>query len=454
MQLLLKGGFLMSLHFDPCYSRSFLPEDWLTSRTGNLSQAHEMLESGNGTGGEYTGWVQLPDLISPSELTHIKTAAEQIRNQSDVLVIVGIGGSYLGARAVLELLQSPNYNLMERNAPQIFFAGNSLSSDAWNDLRLLLKNKDVSINVISKSGTTIETSAAFLLLRNFLAEKYSSEELQNRIFVTTDPEIGVLRKLAQTEGYETFPIPSNVGGRYSVLTAVGLLPLAVSGIDIDALLEGSKQMREILSLPGESNPAWQYAAARHALHEQGKLVELLVSHDPYFRCFGEWWKQLFGESEGKNGRGIFPATAEFSADLHSMGQYIQDGQRILMETVLHFDNPLTQCPLPNTSEGSSDLDFLNGQDLQFVSQQAFLGTLLAHVDGGVPNLLIRLSKRCAQDVGALIYFFQYSCGLSAYLLEVNPFDQPGVEAYKINMLALLGRPGLEKQREALKSRFC
>ncbi|MDF2839223.1 MAG: glucose-6-phosphate isomerase, partial [Evtepia sp.] len=388
------------------------------------------------------------------ELSHIKAAAQQIRNQSDVLVVVGIGGSYLGARAVLELLRSPNYNLMERNAPQIFFAGNTLSSDAWNDLRLLLHNKDVSINVISKSGTTIETSAAFLLLRNLLAEKYSPEELRKRIYVTTDPEHGILKQMAETEGYDTFAIPCDIGGRYSVLTAVGLLPIAVSGIDIDDLLEGAKQMREILSHPGEHNPAWQYAAARHALYGQGKQVELLASHDPYFRCFGEWWKQLFGESEGKNGCGLFPATAEFSADLHSMGQYIQDGQRILLETVLHFDNSLTHCPLPKTPDANSGLAFLQGQDLQEVSQQAFRGTLLAHVDGGVPNLLIRLSRRCPEDVGRLIYFFQYACGLSAYLLKVNPFDQPGVEAYKMNMLALLGRPGLEKQRETLEARFC
>lgn len=444
----------MSLHFDPCYSRSFLPQDWLSSRLEPLAQAHAMLESGNGPGGEYTGWVSLPHHLDPSEFAHIKAAAEQIRTQSDALVVVGIGGSYLGARAVLELLRSPNYNLMERNAPQIFFTGNTLSSDAWNDLRLLLQNKEVSINVISKSGTTIETSAAFLLLRDFLAEKYSTEELRRRIFVTTDPEQGILKKLAETEGYETFRIPRNIGGRYSVLTAVGLLPIAVSGIDIDALLEGANLMRQELTKPGEHNPAWQYAAARNCLYAQGKQVELLVSHDPYFRSFGEWWKQLFGESEGKNGCGLFPATAEFSADLHSMGQYIQDGQRILLETVIQFDNSLTSCPLPNTPEANAGLEFLQGQDLHFVSQQAFRGTLLAHVDGGVPNLLIHLSRRSPKDVGRLIYFFQFACGLSAYLLGVNPFDQPGVETYKMNMLALLGRPGLEKQRETLQGRIC
>jgi glucose-6-phosphate isomerase len=394
-----------------------------------------MLESGSGPGGEYTGWVHLPQHHDPSELKHIKTAAEQIRNQSDALVVVGIGGSYLGTRAVLEFLLSPNYNLLQKDSPQIFFAGNTLSSDAWNDLRLLLENKDVSVNVISKSGSTIETSSAFLLLRNFLAKKYSPEELRK-------------------QGYETFPIPPNIGGRYSVLTAVGLLPLAACGIDIDAVLDGAKNMRETLSVPGEQNPAFQYAAARHALFKQGKQIELLASHDPYLRCFGEWWKQLFGESEGKNNTGLFPATAEFSADLHSLGQYIQAGQRILLETVIYFDRPLTNCPLPNTSDPNDSLAFLQGQDLQFVSLQAFRGTLLAHVDGGVPNLLIRLSERSAENVGRLIYFFEYACGLSAYLLGVNPFDQPGVEAYKHNMLALLGRPGLEKERNALERRFC
>lgn len=444
----------MSLQFDASYCRTFLPQNWLSSRLEPLSCAHEMLESGNGPGGECTGWVHLPEHFEPSELKHIKAVAEQIRNQSDVLVIVGIGGSYLGTRAVLELLHSPNYNLLGRTGPQIFFAGNSLSSDAWNDLRSLLQDKEVSINVISKSGSTIETSAAYLLLRNFMFEKYSPEEVSRRVFVTTDPEQGILRQLAKTEGYETFPIPSNIGGRYSVLTAVGLLPLAVSGIDIDALLDGAREMRQELSKSGEQNIAWQYAAARHAFYGEGKQIELLVSHDPYVRCFGEWWKQLFGESEGKNNLGLFPATAEFSADLHSLGQYIQAGQRILLETVLYFDSPLTNCPLPHTSDANDSLAFLQGQDLFFVSQQAFRGTLLAHLDGGVPNLLIRLSKRSPENVGRLIYFFEYACGLSAYLLGVNPFDQPGVEAYKQNMLALLGRPGLEAQREALEKRFC
>lgn len=443
----------MSLHFDPSYSQQFLPSDWLSSRLESLSSAQTMLEAGNGPGGAFTGWVSLPQTVDSAEIQRIKAAAERIRSQSDVLVVLGIGGSYLGARAVLELLLSPHYNLLNRSAPQIFFFGNTLSSDAWYDLRLLLEDKDVSVNVISKSGTTIETSAAFLLLQNFLAEKYSAEELPGRIFVTTDPQKGLLKDLSDVEGYETFSIPSNIGGRYSVLTAVGLLPIAVSGLDIGALLDGARQMRAQLVLPGENNPAWQYAAARHALHTQGKQIELLVSHDPYFRLFGEWWKQLFGESEGKNGQGLFPASAEFSADLHSLGQYIQEGQRILMETIVHFDNPCHPCPLPPCSEKASGLDYLHGRDLQFVSEQAFRGTLLAHLDGQVPNLLIRVSQRSPEEVGRLIYFFQYSCALSAYLLGVNPFDQPGVEAYKTNMMALLGCCGYEELQETLTRRF-
>lgn len=441
----------MPLQFDASYSQAFLPADWLSSRQDALARAQAILETGSGEGGEFTGWVSRPHRQDPAELLRIKAVAAQIRAQSDALVVIGIGGSYLGARAVLELLRSPNHNLTDR--PQIFFAGNSLSADAWNDLRLLLKDKNFSINVISKSGTTVETSAAFLLLRALLAERYGPEEMRARIFITTDPTEGALRRLTNSEGFASFPIPPDIGGRYSLLTAVGLLPLAVAGIDIEKLLSGAMQMRQDLRRPGASNPAWQYAAARHAFFELSKSVELLLSYEPYFHCFGEWWKQLFGESEGKRGLGLFPATAEFCADLHSMGQYIQEGARVLFETVVSFDQPRTTAPLPDNAPPQSSLGFLGGCDLNFLSQQALRGTLLAHVDGGVPNLLIRLSERSAEDVGRLIYFFQYSCALSAYLLGVNPFDQPGVEAYKHNMLALLGQPGLENERKTLEARF-
>ncbi len=441
----------MPLRFDASHSHTLLPPDWLSSRLDALSQAQAQIETGSGQGGELTGWVNLPLLIDHAELFRLKSVAAQIRAQSDVLVVIGIGGSYLGARAVLELLRSPNHNLTDR--PQVFFAGSTLSPDAWTDLRAILDGKNVSMNVISKSGTTVETSAAFLLLREWMAQRYSPEELRSRIFVTTDPASGALRDMANREGYASFSIPSNIGGRYSVLTPVGLLPLAVAGIDIDALLSGAAQMRQELRKPGQDNLAWQYAAARHACLMQGFSVELLVSYEPYFRCFGEWWKQLFGESEGKCGCGLFPATAEFCADLHSMGQYIQDGSRILFETVVFFDTPQSQTILPDRVVPDHTPDFLRGRDLKDLAKQAFRGTLLAHVDGGVPNLLIRLSERTEEEVGQLIYFFQYACALGAYLLGVNPFDQPGVEAYKRNMLALLGQPGLEDERQTLEARF-
>lgn len=441
----------MPLRFDASHSHALLPSDWLSARLDTLAQAQAQLETGSGKGGELTGWVNLPLCVDHAELLRIKAVAAQIRAQSDVLVVVGIGGSYLGSRAVLELLRSPQHNLTDR--PQIFFAGSSLSSDAWDNLRTLLKNKNFSVNVVSKSGTTVETSAAFLLLREWMAERYSPEELRTRIFITTDPSSGALRELANSEGLASFSIPSNIGGRYSVLTPVGLLPLAVAGIDIDALLAGASQMRQELRRPGQDNPAWQYAAARHACLEMGLSVELLVSYEPYFRCFGEWWKQLFGESEGKCGRGLFPATAEFCADLHSMGQYIQDGSRVLFETIVLFDSPHSHTVLPDRVIPKHTPDILRGRAINDLAKQAFRGTLLAHVDGGVPNLLIQLSNRTADEVGQLIYFFQYACALGAYLLEVNPFDQPGVEAYKRNMLALLGQPGLEDERQALEARF-
>lgn len=442
----------MPLQFDTSYAQPFLPTDWLSRRHDALSHAQAQLETGSGAGGSYTGWVTLPQRFDPAELSRIKAVAAQIRAQSDALVVIGIGGSYLGARAVLELLRSPHYNLLER--PQIFFAGNSLSPDAFADLRLLLRDKNISLNVISKSGTTVETSAAFLLLRELMAERYSPEEIRARTFVTTDPTEGALRKLCIAEGCASFPIPPDIGGRYSVLTPVGLLPLAVAGIDIDTLLAGAASMRQELRLAGEDNPAWQYAAARQALWEAGKSVELLVAYEPHFRCFGEWWKQLFGESEGKDGRGIFPATAEFCADLHSMGQYIQEGTPLLFETLVRFEQSRSKVKLPDKLPPHSAQEFMRGKDLHGLGEQALFGTLLAHVDGGVPNLLLSLSERNAEDVGRLIYFFQYACALGAYLQNQNPFDQPGVEAYKHNMLALLGAPGLEEWRRRLEERLC
>ena len=437
------------LQFDVSHALPFLPKNWLSSRLDGLTDSRALLEKGNGVGGEFTGWVRLPENYDRKELARVLQTARIIRDQSQVLIVVGIGGSYLGARAVLELVTSPNYNLFCKG-PQVFFTGNTLSSDALNELLDYVRDKDFSVNVISKSGSTTESSIAFLLFRQLLEEKYGKAGARDRIFATTDWHKGTLRALANQEGYATFTVPGSIGGRYSVLTAAGLLPLAAAGINVEELLAGAADAMVRLRQPGQDNPAWQYAAARHALYTEGKNIELLACYEPSFRFFGEWWKQLFGESEGKDGRGIFPASVEFTADLHSMGQYIQEGERDLFETVVRFTLPASTCTLTPTP--GDHLDFLRGKDLRYVNEQARRGTVLAHVDGGVPNLLLSVDERTAYWVGQLIYFFEYSCGLSGYLLGVNPFDQPGVEAYKENMFALLGKPGYEEKRKKLESR--
>ena len=440
------------LQFDVSNALPFLPKNWLSSRLDGLINAWNLLERGNGQGGEFTGWVHLPENYDPEELSRLLQTARIIRDQSQVLVVIGIGGSYLGARAVLELLTSPNYNLFCKDTPQIFFTGNTLSSDALNELLDYVRDKDFSVNMISKSGSTTESSIAFLLFRQLLEEKYGRAGARDRIFVTTDRHEGHLRALANQEGYATLSVPASIGGRYSVLTAAGLLPLAVAGLPVQELLDGAAEAMRYLRTPGQDNPAWQYAAARHALYESGKNIELLACYEPSFRFFGEWWKQLFGESEGKDGQGIFPASVEFTADLHSMGQYIQEGERDLFETVVRFAIPSSSCLLNPKPGDRSGLEYLRGKDLRFVNEQARRGTALAHADGGVPNLLLTAQERTAHWVGQLIYFFEYSCGLSGYLLGVNPFNQPGVEAYKKNMFALLGKPGYEERRKILDSR--
>ena len=430
----------------------FLPEDWLTSRLDALESARVKLEEGSGLGGAYTGWVHLPRDYDKEEFARIQAAAERIRSDSQALVVIGIGGSYLGARAVVELLHSPNFNLTHKGGPDIYFAGNGLSSDAMLEVIELVKDKDFSINGISKSGTTTEPAVAFRICKARLEEKYGKEGARRRIYATTDAHKGALKGLADAEGYEEFVVPDAVGGRYSVLTAVGLLPIACAGVDIAALMEGAARAMKELSIPGMDNPAWQYAAARHALYESGKSVELLACYEPSFRFFAEWWKQLYGESEGKEGKGLFPASVEFTADLHSMGQYIQQGQRLMFETVVRFE-PKGTFLIPDDPENVDGLNFLSGKPLSFVAEQALRGTILAHVDGGVPNILIRMPQISESSVGYLIYFFEYVCGLSGYLLGVNPFDQPGVEAYKKNMFALLGKPGYEEMKQKLESRL-
>ena len=441
------------IQIDTSNARSFLPDTWLTSRLDALESARQKLETGSGAGGDFTGWVHLPRDYDKEEFARIQAAAERIRATSQALVVIGIGGSYLGARAVVELVNSPNFNLTHKDGPAIYFAGNGLSTDAMLEVIDLIKDKDWSINVISKSGTTTEPAVAFRIFKALLEEKYGREGARKRIYATTDAHKGALKGLADAEGYEEFVVPDAVGGRYSVLTAVGLLPIACAGIDIAALMEGAAQAMEELARPGADNPAWQYAAARHALYTGGKKVEILAAYEPSFRFFGEWWKQLYGESEGKENKGLFPASVEFTADLHSMGQYIQEGERLMFETVVRFDKSRGSITIPHDPDNVDGLNFLAGKELSFVAEQAMRGTLLAHVDGGVPNLVVTVPGRCEKSVGWLIYFFEYACGLSGYLLEVNPFNQPGVEAYKNNMYALLGKPGYEDRKAELEARL-
>ena len=440
------------LKLDLSKLNSFVPDDYLSSRREALAQAAAMLAGHNGPGGEFTGWVTLPRDYDQEEFSRIQTAAQRIREQSQVLVVIGIGGSYLGARAVIDMLCSPNHNLKRKDAPDIYFAGNGLSTDTLLETIALIGDRDFSVNVISKSGTTTEPAVAFRVFKQLLEKKYGKEEARRRIYATTDKARGALKGLADAEGYGEFVVPDEIGGRYSVLTAVGLLPIAAAGGDIRALMAGARRAMDQLSVPGLDNPAWQYAAARHALYQAGKKVELLACYEPPFRFFAEWWKQLFGESEGKEGKGLFPASVEFTADLHSMGQYIQEGERLMFETVVKFA-PRGEFLIPDDPDNVDGLNFLSGKPLAFVAEQAMRGTILAHVDGGVPNVLLELPAISAETVGYLIYFFEYVCGLSGYLLGVNPFDQPGVEAYKKNMFALLGKPGYEDRKAELEAKL-
>ena len=402
--------------------------------------AHKLLAEGKGPGNDFIGWLELPVAEPTAEMVRIQRAAERIRENSDVLVVIGIGGSYLGPRAAIELLKGQNHNL-KNDDPQIFFAGNNLSTRAWQELCQLLEDKDFSINIISKSGTTTEPAIATRALRWMLERKYGTEKARARTFVTTDPEKGALRQMATEEGWETFVIPPDVGGRYSVLTAVGLLPMAVAGIDICKLMAGAAEARKALDIRSFENPAWQYAAIRNLLYRRGKALELLCSYEPDAKMIGGWWQQLFGESEGKDGKGLFPVTVEFTADLHSLGQMIQEGQRNIFETVLRFAPPENKTAIEVDWKDLDGLNYLEGRTLDFVEEQAYLGTLSAHVDGGVPVIPISFGPICEKTLGELFYFFELSCGISAYMLGVNPFNQPGVEYYKRNMFHLLGKPG-------------
>ncbi|HYF91862.1 MAG TPA: glucose-6-phosphate isomerase [Symbiobacteriaceae bacterium] len=446
-----------TIRFDSATARPFLGAHEIAYQEAAVKAAHDLLHAKTGPGNDYVGWVDLPNTYDRDEFARIKAAARRIQSDSDALVVIGIGGSYLGARAAIEGLRHSFYNYLpkaKRDTPEIYFAGKDISPVYLSHLLELLEGKEVSVNVISKSGTTTEPAIAFRVFREYLEKRYGREGARKRIYATTDRARGALRKLAGEEGYETFAIPDDVGGRYSVLTAVGLLPIAVAGADIDQLMAGAAAgVKAYGTADLAENPAYQYAAARNALYRKGKMVELFVTYEPALRTTAEWWKQLYGESEGKDHKGIMPASVEFSTDLHSMGQYVQDGLRMLFETVLTVAKPKVDLGIGHDPANVDGLNFLTGKTMDFVNRKAFEGTLLAHTDGGVPNLVVTLPEVTEFHYGQLIYFFEKACALSGYLLGVNPFNQEGVEEYKRNMFALLGKPGFEERRAALEARL-
>ena len=421
-------------------AKDFTPD---VSNEEQALTAIRQLSDGTGAGSDFIGWVDLPVNYDKEEFSRIQKAAKKIQADSKALVVIGIGGSYLGARAVIELLKSPNYNLLPKSTPDIYFAGNGISSDALSEVITMIGDRDFSVNVISKSGTTTEPAIAFRIFREMLEKKYGKEGAKERIYATTDKARGALKTLATKEGYETFVVPDNVGGRYSVLTAVGLLPIAVAGIDIEALMRGAAKEREEALAKGLESAEAQYAMSRQKLLSSGKSIEVLAAYEPSFRFMAEWWKQLYGESEGKDQTGIFPASVDLTPDLHSMGQYMQDGKRILQETVVFFDKARTSIAVPSDEENLDGLNYLAGREMSYINEKAMQATKAAHISGGVPVTEIRLPEITEENVGALIYFFEYACGISGYISGVNPFNQPGVEAYKKNMFRLLGKPGYE-----------
>lgn len=435
----------------------YVSEEELSNIQAQVSLADKQLREGTGAGNDFLGWIDLPENYDKDEYARIKEAAKKIQSNSEALIVIGIGGSYLGARAAIDFLSHSFVDQLDddkRNAPKIYYAGNNISSTYLADLIDVVKDKDFSINVISKSGTTTEPAIAFRLFKELLTEKYGEEALQDRIFITTDAEKGALKTLADAEDYETFVIPDNVGGRFTVLTAVGLLPIAVAGGDVDELMRGAADARKAYSNPDlKENDAYLYAALRNILYRKGKTTEMIVNYEPRLSYFNEWWRQLYGESEGKDQRGIYPTSGNFSTDLHSVGQYVQDGRRDLLETVINVQNPTKSINIPTQEEDLDGLGYLEGKDVNFVNEKAFQGTLLAHVDGGVPTMVLNLPDMSAYTLGHLFYFFEIAVGVSGYLNAVNPFDQPGVEDYKRNMFALLGKPGYEDLTEELQSRL-
>lgn len=443
--------------FDYSKTAGFISAEEVKNMKAGVECAKEVLTSRTGAGNDFLGWIDLPVDYDKDEFARIKKAAAKIQSDSDVLLVIGIGGSYLGARAAIEFLTHSFYNVLDkgtRNTPQIFFVGNSISSKYIKDLQDVVRDKDFSINIISKSGTTTEPAIAFRVFKEMLIEKYGKEEANKRIYATTDKAKGALKNLANQEGYESFVVPDDVGGRFSVLTAVGLLPIAVSGADIDKLMEGAASGRKkALETPYEENPALLYASIRNILLRKGKHVEIVANYEPSLHYVSEWWKQLFGESEGKDQKGIFPAAVDLTTDLHSMGQFIQDGARIMFETVINVEESPEEVVLKEEEIDTDGMNYLAGKNVDFVNKSAMNGTILAHTDGQVPNLKVNVPEQNEFYLGELFYFFEFACGISGYLLGVNPFNQPGVESYKRNMFALLGKPGYEKEREELMKRL-
>ena len=445
----------MSIKINEKFVSGFIGADELKNIQPAADIAYDKLMSGSGAGNDFLGWRDLPECYDKEELVRIKAAAERIKKNADVLVVIGIGGSYLGARAAIEFIKSPLYNNLKKDTPDVYFAGNNISTTALTELLSICEGRDVCINVISKSGTTTEPAIAFRVFKKLLTDKYGVEGARERIFVTTDKCRGTLKQFSDEAGYETFVVPDDVGGRYSVLTAVGLLPIACAGIDVDEMLRGARDARSEYTASSalENNAAVKYAALRNLLLGKGKSTEILVGYDPYLLMLNEWWKQLYGESEGKDNKGIFPASVIFSTDLHSLGQYIQDGQRNLFETVIDVKDQGAEFLIPHDPANVDGLNFISGKALDSVNSTAMLATLIAHNDGGVPNIVLEIADKSAYSFGQLVYFFEFACAISGYILGVNPFDQPGVEAYKKNMFALLGKPGYENMKAALEERI-
>ena len=443
--------------FDYSKAAKFISENEVANMESIVANAKDTLVTKKGAGNDFLGWIDLPVDYDKEEFARIKEAAKKIQNDSDVLLVIGIGGSYLGARAAIDFLGHSFYNNLskeQRKTPEIYYVGNSISSTYIKHLMDIVEGKDFSINMISKSGTTTEPAIAFRVFKKILEDKYGKEGAAKRIYATTDKVKGSLKNLANEEGYETFVVPDDVGGRFSVLTAVGLLPIAVSGADIDKLMEGAASGRELaLNTPFAENDSLKYAAIRNILHRKGKAVEILANYEPSVHYVSEWWKQLFGESEGKDQKGIFPASVDLTTDLHSMGQFIQDGSRIMFETVINVETPKCSFEIEEEPVDLDGLNYLAGKTVDFINKSAMNGTILAHTDGNVPNLMVTVPEQNEFYLGQLFYFFEFACGVSGYISGVNPFDQPGVESYKRNMFALLGKPGYEKEREELLKRL-